>query len=296
MTTAQPGIFALGTRAHTHLELDLLPGIGMAKLLPALRDLRVAGVNLVLGFGAETWRKLAPDDVPIGSAPFAASHGPGGAVPATQHDVWAWVHGHGPDEVLDAARAVTAALEPAATLATERAGFVYKDSRDLTGFIDGTENPAVAEAPEVALVPPGQPGSAGSHVLFMRWVHDLGRFHALPVAEQEGVIGRTKLESLELDDAVMPPTSHVRRVVVEEDGQELEIWRRSVPYGGVGEHGLLFVAFSADPSRFDVMLARMLGLSGDGLSDRLMDFTRPVSGARYFAPSLEALDYALSSP
>jgi putative iron-dependent peroxidase len=127
----------------------------------------------------------------------------------------------------------------------------------------------------------------------MRWVHDLEAFDAQPVEQQEATIGRTKPDSVELDDK--PPTAHISRVVIEEDGEELEIYRRSVPYGRVGELGLYFIAFSADPSRFHKMLANMFGTSGDGLHDRLTDFTKPVSGACYFAPSLDALDGILPS-
>ena len=124
-------------------------------------------------------------------------------------------------------------------------------------------------------------------MLAQRWVHDLIAFDRLAVADQEATIGRTKPDSVELDDK--PPTAHISRVVIEEDGEELEIYRRSAPYGTVREHGLYFVAFSADRTRFDKMLARMFGTTGDGLHDHLTDFTRPVSGAYYFAPSLQAL-------
>lgn len=124
----------------------------------------------------------------------------------------------------------------------------------------------------------------------MRWVHDLEAFHRLPVQEQERVIGRTKGDSVELSDAAKPPTAHIARVTVEAGGEELQIFRRSVPYGTVTEHGLYFVAFSADPSRYDRMLARMFGTDGDGVHDRLTDFSRPVSGAYYFAPSINALN------
>ena len=118
--------------------------------------------------------------------------------------------------------------------------------------------------------------------------------HALPIAEQESVIGRTKPDSIELDDTTKAPTAHIARVVIEEPGdsgapQELEIYRRSTPYGTVTEHGLYFVAFSADPTRFTKMLARMYGTTADGLHDRLTEFTHPVSCAFYFAPPLEAL-------
>jgi putative iron-dependent peroxidase len=123
----------------------------------------------------------------------------------------------------------------------------------------------------------------------MRWVHNLEAFGRLSVEDQERVIGRTKLDSVELDDEAKPATAHIARVTIEEGGEELELYRRSVPYGTVAEHGLFFVAFAADPSRFDKMLARMFGTTDDRQHDRLTDFTRPVSGAYYFAPSLETL-------
>jgi len=202
--------------------------------------------------------------------------------------VWVGSHGTGEDVELDVVRAVVAVMSPVATLAAEQPCFVYRDSRDLTGFIDGTENPPVEQAFDVALVPDGEPGAGGAFVLAQKWVHDLTAFHAQPQAEQEGTIGRTKPDSIELDDK--PPTAHIARVVIEEDGEELELYRRSTPYGRVEESGLYFLAFSADPSRFTKMLRCMFGVSGDGLHDHLTDFTRPVSGAFYFAPSLDALD------
>jgi putative iron-dependent peroxidase len=251
----------------------------------------VGGSNIVVGFGATLWQWLEPDAAPDSLSPFEAVEGEGRRVPATQHDLWVWTHGTGEDVELDVARAVAAALAPIATLALEQPGFVYRDSRDLTGFIDGTENPPVETATEVAIIPDGEPGAGGSHVITMRWIHDLAAFHALSVEDQEATIGRTKPDSLELDPK--PPTAHIARVVIEEDGEELEIYRRSVPYGTVGEHGLYFVAFSADRSRFTRMLDRMFGRTGDGLHDRLTDFTRPVSGSFYFAPSLEDLERCL---
>ena len=166
----------------------------------------------------------------------------------------------------------------------------YHDGRDITGFVDGTANPPIRRAADVAIVPPGQPGAGGAFVLAMRWVHELEAFHRLPVEEQELVIGRTKADSIELTGDSTSPTAHISRVQVDVDGEELKIFRRSVPYGTVQEHGLYFVAFSADPSRFELMLSRMYGTSGDGLHDRLTDFSHPVSGGIYFAPSLNALN------
>ena len=127
-------------------------------------------------------------------------------------------------------------------------------------------------------------------MLAMRWIHDLDAFARLTVDEQQGVIGRTKQDSIELPGDAKPATAHISRVEMSVDGQELEIFRRSVPYGTVTEYGLYFVAFSADPTRYDRMLARMFGTTGDGIRDRLTDFSRAVSGAYYFAPSLNALN------
>jgi putative iron-dependent peroxidase len=294
MPVPQPGIFAQGTRSHYHLEFDLRPGATDADICAAAKGLReppvtVGGSNIVIGFGPDLWRRLRPADAPADLADYQAIEGEGGLhAPATQHDIWVWSHGTGEDVELEVARGVAAAFAPVATLAAETPGFVYLDSRDLTGFIDGTENPPVEAAHDVAIIPDGQPGQGGAHVITMRWVHDLDAFHAQSIPDQEGTIGRTKPNSIELDDK--PETAHISRVVIEEDGEELEIYRRSVPYGRVGELGLYFIAFSADPSRFRKMLANMYGTSGDGLHDHLMDFTQAVSGSFYFAPSLDALD------
>jgi putative iron-dependent peroxidase len=288
--TAQPGIFAQGTRSHRHLEFDAKAGVEPAEVVEALRDLHqpsvtAGGANIVVGFRPSLWTRL--DASAAGIADFELPELDGLA--RTPHDVWIWTHGTGEDVMIDVARAVAALLAPVATLHTDVAGFVYRDGRDLTGFIDGTENPPVEEANEVAVVPPGRPGAGGSFAITQRWVHDLAAFHALSVDDQQRVFGRTKTESVELDGAAKPATAHIARVVIEEDGEELEIYRRSVPYGRVEELGLYFVAFSADPTRFDKMLRRMFGAADDGLHDHLTDFTRPVSGSAYFVPSVESL-------
>jgi len=301
MDAAQPGIFAQGTRAHHHLELTLRPDARDDDIGPALRRLRepsvtVGGANIVIGFGPACWRRLAPASTPGELRDFETIEGSAGSLaPATQHDLWLWIHGAGTDVVLDTARAVERCLRPVAELALEQPGFVYRDSRDLTGFIDGTENPPVEEGPEVALVADG-PGAGGSFAMTMRWVHNLEAFDGLAVADQEDVFGRTKDLSVELSDDRKPSTAHIARVVIEEEGEELEIYRRSVPFGRVGELGLFFVAFSAEPHRFDVMLARMFGTTGDGLHDRLTEFSRPTSGSFWFVPSLSALAEVMGGP
>jgi putative iron-dependent peroxidase len=296
VTVPQFGIFAQGTIAHAFLEWDLRPDTDLgeaARVLGRLRGPQVSagGVNLVIAFGNDLWRVLAPTDVPAGLGPFQPIGRLGGHhAPATQHDLWLWINGSSQDVVFEHTRSAARAIETVAVLASEQFAFVHRDSQDLTGFIDGTANPTMVEAPLAALVPDGESGAGGSHVLAMRWVHNLDAFDALPVREQEDVFGRTKADSSELEDDVKPSTAHIARVEIEDEaGNELPIYRRSVPYGTVGEHGLYFVAFSADRSRFDTMLGRMFGIDRDGKHDRLTEFSRPVSGAYYYAPPLNLL-------
>ena len=168
------------------------------------------------------------------------------------------------------------------------AGWTYKENRDVTGFIDGTENPPLLEAPEVALVPDGSPGAGGSVVLVQKWLHDAAVFESLAIEEQEKVIGRTKATSTELAEEVRGPQSHVSRTVIEEQGVEQHIFRRNTPFGTATEHGTMFIGFSCDQRRLARMLDRMAGAE-DGIRDALTKYTTAVSGAYYFVPSVEAL-------
>jgi putative iron-dependent peroxidase len=296
LTLPKFGIFAQGTHAHRFLEFDLKPGVTADQALAAFRELRApdvsaGGVNLVLALGADLWRAVAPSIAPEDLGPFEPIAGrDGNHAPGTQHDAWLWISGAEPDVTWQSAQVAALAVAGAAELANEVDGFTYRRGRDITGFIDGTANRQVRRAAEVAIVPPGSPGAGGSHVLAMRWVHDLAAFNRLPRAEQERVFGRTKLDSVELPADEKPPNAHVCRVEMSVEGSEVEIFRRSVPYGTASEHGLYFLAFSAERWRYDVLLARMFGTASDRVRDRLTDFSRPVTGAYYFAPSLNALN------
>ena len=260
MARPQPGIFAQGTRSHYHLEFDLRPGVADADIVGALHGLRepsvtAGGSNIVVGFGPALWRRLQPGDAPAELADFEAIEGDGRRAPATQHDLWVWTHGTGEDVELDVARGRR--HRPRAgrsTLAAEQPCFVYLDSRDLTGFIDGTENPPVEEAFDVALVPDGETGRGWR----VRARPEVGaRPRAVPRPDARAAAGHHRAHQARQRRArrTKPDTAHIARVVIEEDGEELELYRRSTPYGRVGELGLYFLAFSADPSRFTKMLA-----------------------------------------
>ena len=166
--TPQTGIFALGTAAHAYLELDLQPDADPRALVTHLADLReprttIGGVNLVVGLRPELWRDR------LGAAAPAALHGfdapvtgpDGFTMPATQHDALLWLAGASYDVVFDVARQAIGVLTPVARVAVETSSWPYRHDRDLTGFVDGTENPSLTTAPEVALVPPGSSGAGG---------------------------------------------------------------------------------------------------------------------------------------
>jgi len=295
MRVAQSGIFALGTGSHSYLEFDLLENADPLVMVNAIANLReprttTGGVNLVAGFRPSLWERIAPQDMAAGVRDFdqAVSGVDGYTMPATQHDLWLWVAGHAYDKVFDVTREAMSVLTPVAILVSEVAGWTYKENRDLTGFIDGTENPSLSDAPEVALIPPQSRGAGGSIVLVQKWMHDASTFDALPIEEQEKVIGRTKDTSVELDEEVRGAQSHVSRTVIEENGVERHIFRRNTPFGTATEHGTMFIGFSRDQHRLARMLARMAGAE-DGIRDALTRYTTAVSGAYYFVPSVESL-------
>jgi putative iron-dependent peroxidase len=192
--------------------------------------------------------------------------------------------------VFDTARGAIGALAGLAVVAQETSSWPYRHDRDLTGFIDGTENPSLIEAPEVALVPEGQPGAGGTVLLLQKWVHDARAWEALPVERQEQVMGRRKLDSVELADR--RADSHVTRTDQDRFG---DIFRRNMPFGTVTRHGTVFVGFSADQRRLSGMLASMAGLD-DGRRDALTFYTRPVTGGYYFIPSVPALRGCAAEP
>ncbi len=290
MTTPQGGIFALGTASHAYLELDAVAADAAPKLVSSVATLReprttMGGVNLVAGFRPELWLQVVPDDAPANVVGFNADLlGAGGYVmPASQHDAVMWISGSAYDVVFDMAREVIAALGGLATVAEETSSWPYRHDRDLTGFIDGTENPTLIDAPGIALIPDGNPGAGGSILLLQKWMHDVTSWESLPVERQQDVIGRKKDDSAELENK--PPDSHVARTDQDTFGK---VFRRNMPYGTVMDHGTMFVGFSADQQHLAKMLASMAG-STDGVRDALTLYTRPLTGAYYFIPSTDVL-------
>jgi len=294
--TAQSGIFTLGTASHVYLEFDAVEGkaADLVRAVASLREPRttIGGVNLVVGFRPELWRLTDPEDAPPGVHGFDRDvKGLDGFVmPATQRDAVLWLSGGTYDVVFDVAHDAIAQLGPVGRLADETSSWPYRHDRDLTGFVDGTENPTLLDAPEVALIPPGNPGAAGTILLLQKWEHDKAAWESLTADAQSQVMGRTKQDSIEL--VHKPSDSHVARTDQDEFGK---IFRRNMPYGTIMSHGTMFVGFSADQQRLAKMLDSMAGLT-NGVRDALTRFTRPLTGAYYFVPSTERIRQLSGGP
>jgi porphyrinogen peroxidase len=288
MASPQTGIFALGTASHAYLELDARgDAFALVAAVAALREPRttMGGVNLVAGFRPELWRELRPEDTPADAAGFNADIAgiESFVMPATQHDAVLWISGGSYDVVFDVARAAIEVLRDFATVGEETSSWSYHHDLDLTGFIDGTENPTLVEALQLVVVPEGSPGAGGSVLLLQKWQHDAAVWESLDVEAQEQVIGRTKADNVELDPR--PEDSHVASTDQDTFGK---ILRRNMAYGTVTDHGTMFVGFAAGREPLQTMLESMAGLK-TGARDALTRYTKAVTGAYYVVPSIDAI-------
>ncbi|MFZ0022367.1 Dyp-type peroxidase [Acinetobacter sp.] len=254
-----------------------------------------AQIKTAVAFGPELWSRLYSQS-PAGFKQLAPIQG-SFEMPVVPADMIIHIASARADICFALSQAFFEGVQDQVQVLDERVCFRYFDGRDITGFIDGTENPQFPDdRAEVALL--GENAGIfqdGSFIFAQRYAHNLEKWKKLKVDTQEQVMGRTKLESIELDDEVKPENAHVARTVVEdEEGEEMEILRHSLPYGdGRGDQGLFFIAYTKDLKIIDAMLERMFGTSGDGIHDRLLHFVTPLDGAYYFAPSEELLEEVL---
>lgn len=293
MANPQPGITA-STQSHHHaleytLDSDSSADSCRVRIRQVIHALgRRHTLNHVTAFGPTVCDLLTIAGQSL--APFRMINGKDGtSAPATQHDLLIWVQGENRGEVFDAVMEADQLLPDTFHRASETPGFIRAESRDLTGFVDGSANPKGDLIEPTAFLPDHHPGAWGSYVLTQKWRHDLAAFNELGVPEQERVIGRTKPDSIELEGDDMPVDSHVSRTDVTINGETQRIYRRSFPYGTLDEHGLYFLAFACDQNRFDLQLRRMYGVTDDDIRDRITDFSTAVTGSYYFAPSADAL-------
>ncbi|MCG7580732.1 Dyp-type peroxidase [Mycolicibacterium sp. OfavD-34-C] len=253
-----------------------------------------AQLRLIAGIGSAAWDRLFCGSRPARLHEFVELTGARHHAPSTPGDLLFHIKGGSLDVCFELGGRVLAAMGGAVTVVDEVHGFKFFEQRDLLGFVDGTENPNGPDAVDAVQIGADDPEFAGaSYVHVQRYRHDMDAWNALSVTEQELVIGRTKLEDIELDDAVKPANSHVALNSIEdEDGNELQVVRANMPFGslGDGESGTYYIAYAADPAVTERMLVNMFIGDPPGNTDRILDFSTAETGSLFFVPTIDFLD------
>lgn len=301
---AQPGVLTDPNRFAEFLTFVLRPGAGptaeqVADALAMVSNIRKsigqkdadAGLSITVGFGSNGWARLFPDrPMPVELHPFVELHDGGRHAPSTPGDVFVMVKSERIDLNFQAAKYLAAAFTPVADLVDDVQGYAYLDGRDMIDFVDGTENPVNAARVDAALVDGDGPDAGGSYLMVQKYVHRSPQWDAETTESQEGVIGRTKADDIEIDDDLKQPYAHNVRSKVEIDGTEIKMYRQNRAFGNAREHGTMFVGFAASASTVETSLRQMFVADEDGAYDHLLDFTDAVTGTNYFVPPQTLLD------
>lgn len=283
--SSQPGILDGVPSLARHLSFRLAADTASTELGTTLRTLAgsVDGRQIVVGIGPGT---VAAVDGGIALLrPFPHMVGTGVSIPATSAALWCWLRGDDRGVLLHETRRLSKLLAPQFELTDVVDAFMYRDSRDLSGYEDGTENPAGAEAVAAAIVSDAGAGLDGSSfAALQRWVHDLDRFEAMSSTQQDHTIGRRHRDNEEIEAA--PASAHVKRTAQEDFEPAAYVVRRSMPWASAAEEGLVFLAFGHSFNAFEALLGRMIGVD-DGVTDALFNFTRPVTGDYFWCPPMK---------
>ena len=266
----------------------------LSKLLRAVgfRDLD-GNLSCVIGFGSEAWDRLFGQPRPAELHPFREIRAGTRHAVATPGDLLFHIRAEREDLCFELATQIMMKLGDAVSVADEVYGFRYFDDRDLLGFVDGTENPTNQAAVDATLI--GEEDltfAGGSYVIVQKYLHDMAGWNALPTEAQERIIGRTKFSDIELDDAIKPTSAHNALTTIVESGKEVKILRENMVFGqaGKGEFGTYFIGYARSPRTIEQMLQNMFVGRPPGNYDRLLDFSRAVTGGLFFAPSLSFLE------
>jgi putative iron-dependent peroxidase len=251
-------------------------------------------LSVITSIGSDAWDRLFSGPRPAELHPFIALEGPRHSAPSTPGDLLFHIRAESLDVCFELAAKIVAAMDGAITIVDEVHGFKFFDNRDLLGFVDGTENPDGPLAVSASQIGDEDPDFAGGcYVHVQRYLHDMSAWNSLSVEEQERVIGRTKLDDIELDDAVKPANSHVALNVIEDQqGNELKILRHNMPFGeiGKGEFGTYYIGYSRTAAVTERMLHNMFIGDPPGNTDRILDFSTAVTGCMFFTPTVDFLD------
>jgi len=301
---SQPVLSPL-TAAAVFLVLTIEPGgedavrdlLGDVTAVQRSVGFRIPGgeLQVVAAIGSDAWDRLFSGPRPAGLHPFRELAGARHRAPSTPGDLLFHIRANRMDLCFEYTTQVMARLAGAVQVVDEEHGFRYFDERDLIGFVDGTESPSGRAAVVAGIVnADDEPDFAGgSYVIIQKYLHDLPAWNAISVEEQERVIGRTKLDDIEMPDDVKPVNSHVAlNTVTGPDGEEIKIIRANMPFGHAskGEFGTYYIAYAATSGIIELMLENMFIGRPPGNTDRILDFSTAVTGSLFFAPSADFLD------
>ncbi|MGW1677265.1 Dyp-type peroxidase [Saccharopolyspora sp. NPDC002376] len=253
------------------------------------------GLACVAGIGSTAWNRLYSGPRPAGLHVLPEYAGPHHRAVSTPGDVLLHIRARQMFLCFELATQILTRLGSAVSVVDEVHGFKYWDQRDLLGFVDGTENPDGNAAHKAVTVTADQdaPFEGASYVIVQKYLHDTESWNALPVEEQERIIGRTKLDDIEMADDVKPADSHVAvNTITEADGTQRQIVRDNMPFGslGDGEFGTYFIGYANDPAVIELMLERMFTGTGEATHDRILDFSTAKTGSLFVVPTADFLD------
>jgi porphyrinogen peroxidase len=263
-----------------------------------MRDLE-AGLSCIMGIGSEAWERLFGSPRPAMLHPFREIRGEKHTAVSTAGDLIFHIRAKRMDLCFELETQIMTALGDAVAPTDEVQGFRYFDDRDLIGFVDGTENPRGQAAVDAVVIGDEDPAFAGgSYVLVQKYLHDMQGWDALPTEAQEKIIGRKKLSDIELDDSVKPISAHNALTTITVDGKEVKILRDNMPFGrpAQGEFGTYFIGYCRSPRPIEQMLENMFIGRPPGNYDRLLDFSRAVTGNLFFVPSSTFLEAVADMP
>lgn len=290
MGNSQSGVLAGVPKLARYVSFSIVPDSNAAAVVQELPGM-IDGDSCVVGLGAPLVSAL--DATIPGLTVFPNLSGKGVVTPSTQSALWFWLRGNDRGDLIHQTLKLQNQLGAALEIDDVVDAFQYGDSRDLSGYIDGTENPAGEDAMDAAIVKDAGSGLDGSSfVAVQQWVHDLNHFNSFTQDEQDNIFGRRKSDNEEFDGS--PDSAHVKRTAQESFDPEAFVVRRSMPWCDASDEGLVFVAFGHSFAAFEAQLKRMMGLE-DGIVDGLFRFTRPVSGAYYWCPPMKGGKLDLSA-
>jgi putative iron-dependent peroxidase len=293
-------VFLVVTVGESQVALSQVSSVlaGLDDLVKTVGFRDLSGkLSCIAGIGRALWDRLHLDGRPKELKPFTPIEGPVHTAPATPGDLLFHIRAERPDMCFELERILLNSLGDSVTVADEVTGFRYFDARDLLGFVDGTANPTGIDLPGSALV--GEEDAefvGGSYVVVQKYLHDMGAWAKTPTPLQEEIIGRTKIDNIELDDDTAPRKSHkTLTTITDDDGNELDILRDNMPFGRPGqkEFGTYFIGYSRYLWVIEKMLQRMYVGDPPGAYDRLLDFSTPKTGTTFFAPSRPTLQALL---